>query len=69
MLSVDLSNAFNLVNRKALLKGVEEHFPVLLAWTVYCYGSDASYRWSGEDFIRCVTGVEQGLYCKLMSRM
>ena len=30
MLSV-LSNAYNLVNRKAFLKGVREHFPALLA--------------------------------------
>ena len=60
MLSVDLSNAFNLVNRKAFLKGVQEHFPALLAWTAYCYGDDAPYLWSGEDVIRSVTGVQQG---------
>ena len=34
MLLVELSNAFNLVNRKAFLKGVQEHSPALLAWTV-----------------------------------
>ena len=47
MLSVDLSNAFNLVDRKAFLKGVQEHFSAHLAWTVYCYGDDAPYLWSG----------------------
>ena len=60
MLSVDLSNAFNLVNRKAFLKGAQEHFPALLVWTVYCHGDDAPYLWSGEDVIRSVTGVQQG---------
>ena len=34
ILSVDLSNAFNPVNRKAFLQGVQEHFPALSAWTV-----------------------------------
>ena len=59
ILSGDLSNGFNLVNRKAFLKGVQEHFPALLARTVYCYGDDAPYLWSGEDVIRSVTGVQQ----------
>lgn len=59
-LSVEISNAFNFVNRKAFLKGVQEHFLVLLAWTIYCYGLDAPYLWSGEDVTRSVTGVRKG---------
>ena len=31
LLSVDLTNAFNLVSRNAFLKGVKDHFPSLLA--------------------------------------
>ena len=35
LLSVDLTNAFNLVSRNAFLKGVKDHFPSLLARTSY----------------------------------
>ena len=35
LISVDLTNAFNLVIRKAFLKGVKDHFPSLQAWTSY----------------------------------
>ena len=59
-LSVDLTNAFNLVSRKAFLKGVKDHFPSLLAWKSYCYGGEAPFLWSGEDSIRSVRGVQQG---------
>ena len=60
LLSVDLANAFNLVSWNAVLKGVKDHFPSLLAWTSYCYGGEAPFLWSGEDYIRSVSGVQQG---------
>ena len=60
LLSVDLTNAFNLVSRNAFLKGVKDHCPSLLAWTSYCFGGEAPFLWSGEDSIRSVRGVQQG---------
>ena len=60
LLSVDLTNAFNLVSRNAFLKGVKYHFSSLLAWTSYCYGGEAPFLWSGEHSIRSVRGVQQG---------
>ena len=59
LLSVDLTNAFNLVSRNAFLNGVKHHFPSLLTWTSYCYGGEASFLRSGEDSIRSVRGVQQ----------
>ena len=61
MLSVDLPNAFNLVSRNAFLHGVQEHLPSLLAWiSSYCYNGDSPCLWTGENFLRSVTGVQQG---------
>ena len=60
LLSVDLTNAFNLVSRNAFLKGLKDHFPSLLAWTSYCCDGEAPFLWSGEDSIRSVRGVQQG---------
>ena len=36
---VDLCNAFNLVSRQALLEECAVHFPELLPWVGWCYGS------------------------------
>eukprot|EP00731_Ephydatia_muelleri_P034939 Em0087g8a len=36
---VDMSNAFNLVSRQALLEECAVHFPELLPWVHWCYGS------------------------------
>ena len=60
LLSLDLSNAFNIVSRAAFLKGVDEHFPTLLPWVSYCYGGEPAYLWTGENFLLSVTGVQQG---------
>ena len=60
LLSVDITNAFNLVSRNAFLKDIKDHFPSLLAWTSCCYGGEAPLLWSGEDSIRSVRGVQQG---------
>ena len=60
VLSVDLTNAFNLLSRNAFLHGLLEHFPSLLAWISYCDNSDSPYLWTGERFLQSVTEVQQG---------
>ena len=60
LLSLDLINSFNVVSHTAFLKGVEERFPAFLAWVYYKYGGEPAYLWTGETFLRSVTGVEQG---------
>ena len=39
VVSLDLSNAFNTVNRSAFVGLVEEHFPELASWIWRCYGA------------------------------
>ena len=39
VLKVDFKNAFNLVSRNAVLQECAEHFPDLLPWVNWCYGS------------------------------
>lgn len=60
MLSVDLSNDFNLVDRQSILAGVQHTFPSLLPWTQYCYGNDPRALWCYKTTINSVKGVQQG---------
>ena len=60
LLSLDLSNACNVVSPAAFLKGVEEQFPTLLPSVSYCYGGEPAYLWTDETLLRRVTGVRQG---------
>ena len=60
LLSVDLTNAFNLGSRNVFPKGVKDYFQSLLAWMSYCYGGEAPFLWTGEDSIRSVRGVQEG---------
>ena len=39
VMKIDLRNAFNLVPRQAVLNAVNLHFPELLSWSTWCYGS------------------------------
>ena len=56
---VDLSNAFNLVSRQALLEECAVHFPELLPWVGWCYGSHPTL-WHPLGQISSETGVQQG---------
>ncbi|KAL5503093.1 hypothetical protein EMCRGX_G009995 [Ephydatia muelleri] len=38
VLKVDMTNAFNLVSRQAILSECAKHFPELLPWVSWCYG-------------------------------
>ena len=38
MCKIDLTNAFNMVSRQALLEECATHFPELFPWVSWCYG-------------------------------
>ena len=49
LLQLDLSNAFNLITRCAILKMVRKHFPAMLPWVKYCYGeSTKPHLWLNQ---------------------
>jgi hypothetical protein len=57
-LKIDLSNAFNVVSRDAILAAVRQHFPGLATW-VETYAQDAHLRTYDRRYLRR-TGVQQG---------
>eukprot|EP00731_Ephydatia_muelleri_P000193 Em0001g193a len=56
---VDMSNAFNLVSRQALLEECAVHFTELLPWVGWCYGSHPTL-WHHLGQLSSETGVQQG---------
>lgn len=61
LLQLDFENAFNLVNRQAVLRAVRKHFPELTAYVEMIYGNtETPYLWSGPFRLRSVAGVQQG---------
>ncbi|CAO2814623.1 unnamed protein product [Amaranthus hypochondriacus] len=59
MLLVDFRNAFNLVNRTALLREVRLRCPSLSRWVEFCYSTPARLYY-GEHTLRSCQGVQQG---------
>jgi hypothetical protein len=58
LLQVDLSNAFNLCDRKTFLRELKQ-FPSLFYWTRWVYGSQP-WLFFGEHILNSVKGVQQG---------
>ena len=56
---VDMSNAFNLVSRQALLEEYAVHLQELLPWVGWCYGSHPTL-WHPLGQLSSETGVQQG---------
>ena len=56
---LDLSNAFNALDRQALLRAVHEEFPGLAPWADWCY-SRPSTLFLGKQTVRSESGVQQG---------
>ena len=54
-----MSNAFSLVSRQALLKEYAVHFPELLPWVGWCYGSHPTL-WHPLGQLSSERGVQQG---------
>ncbi|XP_056693200.1 uncharacterized protein [Spinacia oleracea] len=59
MLLLDFQNAFNLVDRSALLREVRLHCPALSRWVEFCYSSPARLYY-GEHTLWSCQGVQQG---------
>ncbi|GJV58022.1 putative reverse transcriptase domain-containing protein [Tanacetum coccineum] len=59
MLTVDFSNAFNLVDRTTLLHEVRTRCPSISLWVDFLYGQSARL-YVGDDHIWSTTGVQQG---------
>ena len=59
VLKVDMTNAFNLVSRQAVLDECAQHFPELLAWASWCYGQHP-ILWHSLRSLTSQTGVQQG---------
>lgn len=56
---LDLSNAFNTLDRQALLQAVHEELPTLAPWASWCYRRP-SLLWLGRHSVRSECGVQQG---------
>jgi len=59
MLTVDFTNAFNLVDRSTLLREVRTRCPSISLWVDFLYGQSARL-YVGDDHILSTTGVQQG---------
>ena len=59
VLQCDLINAYNCVERGAVLQATAQHFPECLAWVVSCYGTPSHLRY-GSTSINSETGLHQG---------
>ncbi|GJV30569.1 putative reverse transcriptase domain-containing protein [Tanacetum coccineum] len=59
MLTVDFSNAFNLVDRTTLIYEVRTRCPSISLWVDFLYGQSARL-YVGDDHIWSTTGVQQG---------
>ncbi|XP_022020172.1 uncharacterized protein LOC110920260 [Helianthus annuus] len=59
MLTVNFSNAFNLVDRSVLLREVHCHCPSIFPWVQFLYAQPARL-YMGNDRIGVFTGVQQG---------
>ena len=56
---LDLSNAFNTLDRRALLEAVHEEFPALAPWVDWCYARPSLLH-LGKQTLRSECGVQQG---------
>ncbi len=59
LLTVDFSNAFNMVDRSVLLREVRARCPSISLWVEFLYGQSARL-YVGDDYIWSSTGVQQG---------
>ena len=58
-LQLDFRNAFNEVERAPILEEVGQHFPSILAWVSFCYGTPSKLHFRSK-FLESSRGVQQG---------
>ena len=59
MCKIDLTNAFNMVSRQALLEECATHFPELFPWVSWCYGQHPTL-WHPMGVLSSELGVQRG---------
>ena len=57
--ALDFSNAFNEIERSMFLVMVRDHFPAILDWVLFTYGSPARLYYEGQHLL-AHTSVQQG---------
>ena len=60
LLLLDLSNAFNCVDRKCFLEQCRQHFPSLAPWAEWCYAEPSRLRFGELPPLSSESGVQQG---------
>ena len=59
MLKLDISNAFNTIDRQTVLNAVKDNFPGMARWVHWCYGQPSHLRF-GKHTLCSASGVQQG---------
>ena len=59
LVTVDLSNAFNAIDRSAVREAARRYAPSLVPWVDLCYGK-SSWLVLGNSFLKSERGVQQG---------
>ena len=60
LVKLDFENAFNTVNRQAVLQEVFEWFPSLMRWCNWCYGQHSNLVFGDNPALPSQSGVQQG---------
>ena len=63
VMQIDVRNAFNCIDRGAILKGCAEICPGLYNWLSFCYGQKSPLFCQGSFLCWSQTGVHQGDAC------
>eukprot|EP00435_Cladocopium_sp_Y103_P064641 s718_g26.t1 len=59
LIKLDFANAFNTVNRDAILPTVRDQFPALARWTTWCYRQPSRLQFATHT-LESQSGVQQG---------
>ena len=60
ILQVDVKNAFNSIDRQAVLDAVHDRIPKLTAWTIFCYSTHSQLFLGTGHPLTSEQGVQQG---------
>ena len=66
LVKLDFRNAFNSINRDAVLNQTLAHFPPLARWATWCYRQPTRLQF-GDHVLQSATGVQQVIHLDLSS--